>query len=103
MTDRPQAIDGLRFWPVLGLVALTMALFNLAFPPWSLWPCVLIAPVPFAIACRLAERARVLFVAMLLGGIGSWLLLHVWIIEVTLPGYLALSLYGGCFLGLEAL
>lgn len=103
MTRTTEGNPGLRAGPVSGLLVLSSLLFIAAFPPWGLWACILLAPVPLALAARGAARARVLLLMSLLAGMGTWMVLHAWVLGVTVPGYWGLCVYGGLWVALQAL
>jgi apolipoprotein N-acyltransferase len=95
--------SGLGVLPVFGLSVLSALCFFAAFPPWEIWGLVLFAPIPLALACRLATRARTLFMAVFATQLVLWLVIQSWVIDVTLPGYFAFSLYLAVFCSVQAL
>jgi len=94
---------GLGVLPIFGLAALSALIFFAAFPPWGVWGLVLLAPIPLALACRLAARARTLFVMVFATQLVLWLVVQSWVMDVTLPGYLAFSLYLAVLCSVQAL
>jgi apolipoprotein N-acyltransferase len=91
-----------RWWPVLGWFALTLAGLSLAFPPFDLWPLGLFALAPWA-WCVITQPARKRMV------LASWGLGFVyfganlyWLWPITSGGEIALSAYLGLYFALAA-
>ncbi|MCZ6837209.1 MAG: apolipoprotein N-acyltransferase [Planctomycetota bacterium] len=81
------------FWQSLVLVSLHGAFFLLAFPPYFLWPLILVAIAPLAwMALQASSTKRAL---MLTFGTQflMWLWMGRWMISVTIAGYPAYALY----------
>jgi apolipoprotein N-acyltransferase len=96
--------SGWRWWPWAAAVA-TGILTGLAYPPfgieWIIWVALtpMIAAVWFAPAWRKHDWLRLFALGWVAGSAGFLLHLH-WIIEVTVAGWVALSLYCGIYPGL---
>ncbi len=81
---------------ILGLAVANALLFGLAYPGVGLWPLIFAAAAPLvwlALACPGKNRwvLPAVFVAQLV----MWLSLNVFLIDVTVGGYLLLSFYMG--------
>ena len=100
MTESPTAEPApsprgvLRGWALAGAFAL---LFALSFPPFGVWPLILLAPVPLAILATHATRRREWIPPVFAWSTILWAWFHWWIIEVSVAGLLPLSLYLACF------
>ena len=88
---------------VFALAVLHSACFLLAYPDPGIWWLAFIAPIPLALACLLAVRARVVFAAVTVSQLVVWAIIQGWMRDVTLPGYLAFVVYLSLLGGLEAL
>jgi len=103
VNDAPPSIRQVGAGTVLLLVVAHAVLFTLSFPPFGAWSLALLAPIPLAIACLLARRGSTVVSLVVVTQLGSWLYLQGWMVEVTLPGYLAFAVYLALFSGVEAL
>lgn len=82
------------WWQFLAAGVAYAILSTLAFPPASLWPIAFVAPLPLVwAACRARGRW---FVAGFWTGVGTlpfWFFEHLYLMDVTAPGYPGLCLY----------
>ncbi|MEC7352050.1 MAG: hypothetical protein VYD99_02910, partial [Planctomycetota bacterium] len=89
MTESPTAEPApsprgvLRGWALAGAFAL---LFALSFPPFGVWPLILLAPVPLAILATHATRRREWIPPVFAWSTILWAWFHWWIIEVSVAG-----------------
>lgn len=72
-----------------------------AFPPLFIWPLALLAAVPLTVAAAMhrGPRSRPWWVAVgvMLGSAPAWSWLHRFLVDVTLPGFIPLGFYLGCY------
>lgn len=82
-------------WWALVLAGLSYGLITaLALPPVNIWPLAFAALVPLVwAACRLGKRPAIGALWVGLGTLPFWTLQHVWLINVTPPGYPVLAVY----------
>lgn len=83
-----------RWWQFLCAGMAHAVLCALAFPPVSLWPVALVAPMPIVwAACRANGRAFSASFLLALGTLPFWVLTHLYLIKVTPLGFPLLCLY----------
>lgn len=80
-------------WMTWALAAASGLAFVLAFPPFYLWPMVVLAPALLAWAALRAKSGKRLALAVYVTQIAVWLWLDIWIASVTAAGYPAKVLY----------
>jgi len=84
------------------LAALSAVLLRLAYPTFDLWFCAWFALIPLYAALD-RQQARGVFPTAFLAGFLFFGLTLYWIVYVTLPGAVVLSLYLGLYVGLFGL
>lgn len=82
-----------RRLPVVLLCAVTLVLCCVIFPPAGWWLPACFCLVPWLVAVCTAQRARLVYGASYLLGLGFFLINIRWLAGVTLAGHLALCLY----------
>lgn len=107
-TDSAHRTD--KFWTgwgsLLGGAAYGLLLV-LAFPPVGLWPLAFLLVLPLAlVASRAGARPIRAGALAALGSLPAWLFEHLWLIDVTVPGFpmlaLLLAAYTGLFVAIVA-
>ena len=93
------AVGACSPWRCAGWVACSAILFTCAFEPVGWWPLAAVAAAPMALAVRCsgpAARAAFGWRAALAAGAAlfvKWLVLHAWLVQVTVAGTPALAVY----------
>lgn len=75
------------------LAAAAAAAFMLAFPPYDLWPLIVVPPVALAVIARRARSVRVALAIVFAAHWLMWLRVDRWLIDVTMLGYPLLAAY----------
>ncbi len=88
----------IRTHPVL-LATASAVLLRLAYPPFDVWACAWFALVPLFAAVN-GQKERGAFLAAFLAGSLFFGLTLYWVVHVTIPGTVVLSLYCGLYIGL---
>ncbi len=84
--------------PIAILTLLSLGFCVAMFPPIGWWPLAYVCLTPWAVCVCTTEKARRVYFASYLFGLGFFLINVRWLAPVTLPGYLALSaIYAACF------
>ncbi len=83
-------------------------LLVLAFPPVGVWPLAFLLVLPLAlVASRAGDRPVRAGALVALGSLPAWLFEHLWLIDVTAPGFpllaVALAAFTGAFVTIVAL
>ncbi len=91
-----------RRTPILLLTALSLALCCLIFPGVGWWPLAYVCLVPWLVCVCTAARARFMYAASYVFGLGFFLVNIYWMQYVTWPGYVALSAYMAVYFPLAA-
>ncbi|MBY0312270.1 MAG: apolipoprotein N-acyltransferase [Phycisphaerales bacterium] len=91
---RSAALPRARWYAFLGAGLLHGVFLFLCFPPVGLWPIALVAIVPLIWAgCRTGVGIKSAALLTALGTLPGWLLQHVWLWNITQPGYPAMGIY----------
>lgn len=91
---RSAALPRARWYAFIGAGLLHGVFLSLSFPPVGLWPIALVAIVPLIWAgCRTGGGIKSAALLTALGTLPGWLLQHVWLWNITQPGYPAMGVY----------
>lgn len=91
---RANAADPVSWWKYLLAGLSHGVLMLLALPPASLWPLVFVAIVPLVWAgCRAARKRKRAAFWTAAGVVPIFLVQHLWLINVTAPGFPLIAVY----------
>lgn len=91
---RTAALPRARWYALIAAGLLHGVFLSLAFPPIGLWPIALVSIVPLIWAgCRTGNGIASAALLTALGTLPGWLVQHVWLWNITEPGYPAMGVY----------
>src|SRR5690606_22522296 len=88
---------GQPWWVVLLACSAAGLAFVLAFPPYGLWPLILLTPLGLMWAIREARSGLVLLAIVCATQFATWMWLQQWVRHVTDLGYPALCVALSCY------
>lgn len=91
------ARTGQPWWAVLLACCAAGLAFVLAFPPYGLWPLILLTPLGLMWAVREARSGFVLVAIVFATQFATWMWLQQWVRHVTDLGYPALCVALSCY------